>query len=84
MAVSWLTWPDYLGIAAAIIMVILGVVVWGLVWTGSETAVPFVVLRELAIWLLKAELVVALPIWAVARVVDLLAGGPAKRRGGPL
>ena len=57
-------------------------VIWGLVWTGSETAVPLVVLRDLAVWLLKAELVAALPIWVVARIVDLLAGGPPKRRGG--
>jgi hypothetical protein len=77
-----IAWPDYLGIAAAVLVVVLGVVVWGLVWTGSDTAVPLVVLRELGVWLLKAEVVVALPIWLVARIVDLLAGGPQKRRGG--
>jgi hypothetical protein len=79
---SWVAWPDYLGITAAILIVVVGVVIWGLVWTGSDTAVPLVVLRELAIWLLKAELAVALPIWVLARIVDLLAGGPSMRRGG--
>jgi hypothetical protein len=79
---SWVAWPDYLGITAAFLIVVFGVIIWGLVWTGSDTAVPLMVLRELAVWLLKAELVGALPIWVVARVVDLLTGGPSKRRGG--
>jgi hypothetical protein len=31
-------------------------------------------------WTIKALLIVALPIWLAARLVDFVLGGPAKRK----
>jgi hypothetical protein len=31
-------------------------------------------------WIVKAELIVVIPIWSILRVIDFIAGGPSRRK----
>lgn len=78
-----MAWPDRLGIGVALLMVI-GMALWtSWVCAGAPLDVPRSDIWHLSmVYLLPAaELLGALPIWLVARILDFILGGHQRRRG---
>jgi uncharacterized membrane protein len=77
-----MAWPDKVGIGVACLIV--AFTLWTLFLLVTrlppEAAVTVYGLTRMGAWTIKALLIVALPIWLAARLVDFVLGGPAKRK----
>jgi hypothetical protein len=78
---AWMAWPEKVGLGCACLILAFGVwtyfAVTSKVPSGAFTDRDLV---RLVIGVIKTEFFVALPIWLVARLVDFVIGGPARRK----
>jgi len=77
-------WPDRLGIGVALLLPI-GLALWTI--EVSSEAGPQI--SRSGLWFASmfymlpfAEVVIALPVWLIARILDFVAGGPQRRHLG--
>ena len=75
-------WADRfgLGVASAIAIVALAFMVVAVLHAPPDDPItPYDVMR-MSLSTVKAEILVALPVWVAVRTIDLVIGGPARRR----
>lgn len=77
-----MAWPDKVGLGFACLVVAFALL--GLFLVTINTPPGTVTVQDLThmgVWIIKAEVFVALPVWLAARLFDFVIGGPARRKG---
>jgi hypothetical protein len=77
--VARLMWADRCALGVALLILVVAGVISILAFIRARPDDVLSLSSETVIWTGKAELVAALPLWAVLRIVDFMLGGPRRR-----
>lgn len=75
-----LAWPDKATLVIAVLIAALCVIVWTTTLASAGIYLYGRLDHALALWAAVAELGFALPLWLVLRLIDVVNGGPTRRR----
>ena len=73
-------WADRTGLAVAALVALCAGLFTGVVFVGVGEFGDGRLLETMALWGAIAEFAIALPFWAFLRLLDLIFGGPWRRR----